>query len=92
MVLYKFFDKNGIDVLKNLRLKVSDPASFNDPFEFLVAVGGKAQRSTFKKYVKNPATIDKFYSYLPKTGSPKNKKEREVERESSATWCVSENR
>lgn len=35
MILYKYCDERGIDLLKNARIKISDPSNINDPFEFL---------------------------------------------------------
>ena len=36
--LFKYCDERGIDILKSLRLKVTPPNQFNDPFEFLPKV------------------------------------------------------
>lgn len=36
--LFKYCDARGIDILQSLRLKVSPPNQFNDPFEFLPKV------------------------------------------------------
>lgn len=33
MILYKYVGLDGIDIVKNLRIKLSSPSSFNDPFE-----------------------------------------------------------
>jgi hypothetical protein len=35
MILYKYCDENGVDLLKNMRIKVSNLIDVNDPFEFL---------------------------------------------------------
>ena len=37
-VLYKYCDPRGIDILQSLRLKVTPPNQFNDPFEFMPRV------------------------------------------------------
>jgi hypothetical protein len=61
MKLYRYFDKNGIDVLRNLRLKVSDPTKFNDPFEFLPGIIGEPKRSVLKRHIKHPQDRDRYY-------------------------------
>jgi hypothetical protein len=33
MILYKYADDSGIRILEDLRLKVTPPNEFNDPFE-----------------------------------------------------------
>lgn len=33
-IVYKFCDKYGLEILRNLELKVTPPNQFNDPFEF----------------------------------------------------------
>jgi Protein of unknown function (DUF2971) len=41
MIVYKYCDKRGVDVLKNLRIKVTQPEEFNDPFEFTPKIVGE---------------------------------------------------
>ncbi len=36
--LFKYCDQHGIDILQSLRLKVTPPIRFNDPFEFMPKV------------------------------------------------------
>ena len=36
--LFKYCDAHGIDILQHLRLKITPPNEFNDPFEFLPKV------------------------------------------------------
>jgi hypothetical protein len=62
MKLYRYFDENGIDVLRNLRLMLSDPTTVNDPFEFLPEIIGKTKRSVFKRRIKHPQFIDRAYN------------------------------
>src|SRR5213596_1333291 len=33
-ILYKYVGVGGLDILEALRLKISSPVGFNDPFEF----------------------------------------------------------
>jgi hypothetical protein len=35
MILYKYCDEKGIDLLQNTRIKIANLAEINDPFEFL---------------------------------------------------------
>ena len=39
MILYKYCDERGIDLLKNMRIKISPLSDVNDPFEFLPQLG-----------------------------------------------------
>jgi hypothetical protein len=62
MILTKYFRFNyGYDVLENLRLKVSDPLEFNDPFEMRPYVEGEITRSDFKRKLKHPQYVDRLY-------------------------------
>jgi hypothetical protein len=40
MIVYKYCDQRGVDILKNLRIKVTQPEEFNDPFEFTPKIVG----------------------------------------------------
>ena len=41
MTVYKYCDRRGVDILNMLRLKVTRPEEFNDPFEFTAAIVGE---------------------------------------------------
>ena len=70
MNLCRYFDKYkyGKDVLKKLRLKVSDPTTYNDPFEFLPAIQGELDKKSFINYIsqnqnlKQRIGFDKIYN------------------------------
>lgn len=47
--LYKYCDPGGIDILENLRLKVTPPERFNDPFEFAPKLTAPLSRSDVKR-------------------------------------------
>jgi hypothetical protein len=34
-MIYKYIDKWGVDILRDRRIKITNPSAFNDPFEFL---------------------------------------------------------
>lgn len=54
-MIYKYFKaKWGLYTLRNLRLKLSDPCEFNDPFEF------------FPAYSKEPIPEDQIQRYIAK--------------------------
>jgi hypothetical protein len=50
-ILYKYCDPGGIDVLANLRLRVTPPNRFNDPFEFEPKLTATLSRSRVKRMV-----------------------------------------
>ena len=41
MTIYKYCDDRGVDILKNLLIKVTQPEEFNDPFEFTPRIVGE---------------------------------------------------
>jgi hypothetical protein len=49
--LFKYCDRRGIDILWSLRLKVSPPNQFNDPFEFLPKVNFCIDETDVKKWL-----------------------------------------
>jgi hypothetical protein len=52
--LFKYFDARGIDILRSLRLKVSPPNQFNDPFEFLPKVDFCIDNTDVKNRLTDP--------------------------------------
>ncbi len=55
MILYKYCDEKGIDLLKNTRIKATNLADINDPFEFLPQMGDEVEE--FNK------ALDNLYEY-----------------------------
>lgn len=55
--LFKYCDARGVDILKSLRLKVSPPNQFNDPFEFLPEVDLCMDQTDLKKWLTDPKRI-----------------------------------
>src|ERR1700731_517510 len=41
VMVYKYCDQRGVNILTNLRIKVSRPEDFNDPFEFTPKISGE---------------------------------------------------
>lgn len=61
MKLYKYCDENSVDILKNKRLKISTIDSFNDPFEFRLAVATSLTYETALEDIQDEATAQKAY-------------------------------
>jgi len=59
MLLYKYVDPDGIDLLKNLRLLVKGATELNDPFEFLPTIVNTTAEELKKAYQGEP-----YSSYL----------------------------
>ena len=55
--LFKYCDGRGIDILQSLRLKVSPPNQFNDPFEFLPKVDFCIDDTDLKNWLTDPKTL-----------------------------------
>jgi len=61
-VLYKYIKADyALTVLQNLKLKVTPPSEFDDPFEFLMRVEGNMQRSRVKKMLKGKENERQLY-------------------------------
>src|SRR5262245_28414242 len=52
--LFKYCDTRGIDILESLRLKVTPPNQFNDPFEFLPKVDFCFDETAVKRVMTDP--------------------------------------
>lgn len=75
MILHKYVDEKGIDIIENLRVKASDPNTFNDPFEFVLGVvPGDADeiRRTFRKVYSAGEDLDKLYRLAKDRGIPES--------------------
>jgi len=70
MILHKYIDKHGIDVLENCKLKVNAPTNYNDPFELLCRSHGELTRKMVKSEVKNKQKIRKLYDQTVEDGYP----------------------
>lgn len=57
MILCKYVKDDGIDIIKKLRIKASDPNAFNDPFELSLAVG-EFKSKLLKRAIDNPQWVD----------------------------------
>jgi hypothetical protein len=66
-LLYKYCDHRGIDVLDRLRLKVTPPNRFNDPFEFTPQMRELVSEAALR-YVLNEDAMREIYPKLIQTG------------------------
>jgi hypothetical protein len=55
--LFKYCDFRGIDILQSLRLKVTPPNEFNDPFEFLPKVDFCMDNADVAKWLTDPERL-----------------------------------
>ncbi len=64
MILYKYCDHWGVDILRRLQLKVTPPNQFNDPFEFSPKAVGKLPLRAAKEQVTNRGTMTQVFAQL----------------------------
>ena len=60
-VAFKYCDDRGVDILRNLRLKVTPPLYFNDPFEFTPQVVATNPERKIDWLVNNEEQIHEMY-------------------------------
>jgi len=75
MILHKYLDKYGIEVIRTLELKFNIPSKFNDPFEFLPRAINDWTIRTMKRKLKSKDFQSKLYFYFKSNNLVKNKKE-----------------
>jgi hypothetical protein len=70
VILYKYVDTNrrGIDILRSLRLKVTPPVEFDDPFEFAPRVPDDLSHSGAEQILQNPKVLRGAYDLLRSSG------------------------
>lgn len=59
--VYKYCDSHGLDVLRNLELKVTPPNQFNDPFEFTPRVICSTPRKDVRRLFKDKAELREMF-------------------------------
>ncbi len=57
MIIYKYCDHWGVDILRRLQLKVTPPNQFNDPFEFSPKAVGQVSVEAVKEQVTDRDTM-----------------------------------
>jgi hypothetical protein len=55
--LYKYCDSRGIDILQSLRLKVTPPVEFNDPFEFMPKLDFQLSKESVAKRMSSTTML-----------------------------------
>ena len=61
-ILYKYIKTDyALAVLQTLKLKLTPPIEFDDPFEFLIRTDNIVQRSLVKKMVKGKDFMRRVY-------------------------------
>ena len=70
-ILYKYIKSDyALTVLQNLKLKLTPPVEFDDPFEFLMRSDDNIQRSTVKKMMKGRDFKRRLYDAIRAQGKP----------------------
>jgi hypothetical protein len=60
-IAFKYCDERGLDIIRNLRLKVTPPLYFNDPFEFTPHVVCSSPNRKFKDFFGDKREQRKLY-------------------------------
>lgn len=68
-ILYKYCDARGIDILENLRVRVSPPDRFNDPFEFAPIQRAAWARREVKRVLVQKDKIREIWADMSESGS-----------------------
>ena len=66
-ILYKYGTPRGVDILRNLRLKITPPNQFNDPFELAPRMEEQLTREKAFEALTEPRILTKTYQDLIKT-------------------------
>jgi hypothetical protein len=61
MILYKYCSPRGVDILESLRIKVTPPIEFNDPFEFTPQIVGTIPLQHIERMLTDPAFLSHAY-------------------------------
>jgi hypothetical protein len=59
--VYKYCDQRGIEILRNLELKITPPNQFNDPFEFTPHIVCSNLNRSVKKFIKDKGAMREVY-------------------------------
>lgn len=67
--VFKYCDSHGVDILRNLELKITPPDQFNDPFEFTPRVTCSSPRQHIKRLLNNKAEMRDMFLEQKREGS-----------------------
>jgi len=68
VVLYKYVNKYGVDILRSLRLRVTPPLELNDPFELAPRYADELSRSGAQRILQIPGFLRLVYDKLQHLG------------------------
>jgi Protein of unknown function (DUF2971) len=68
MIAYKYCDERGVDVLKNLRIKITRPEEFNDPFEFSPRIVGELSEAQAEEMFADEEFVRQQFKILEDRG------------------------
>lgn len=63
MIIYKYIDSWGEKILDDRRIKISDPRTFNDPFEFMPMIRSEVTDEEIAAKFNEPAYRENYYRY-----------------------------
>jgi len=63
--LYKYCDARGIDIFQSLRLKVTPPIEFNDPFEFMPKLDFRLSKESVAKQMSSTSLLKTLWKDFP---------------------------
>jgi hypothetical protein len=70
MTVYKYCDHHGVDVLKMLRIKVTQPEEFNDPFEFTPTIVGELTEAQAEELFADEKFVRRQLEIMEARGAP----------------------
>jgi hypothetical protein len=64
-LLFKYCDPQSIDILEHLRLKVTPPIKFNDPFEFMPKIDTEFSRASVARQMSGTRLLKRIWRETP---------------------------
>lgn len=71
MILYKYVRLDGLDIIKSLRIKVSNPKDFNDPFEFIPSIIDVSSEQAETYFFDNENYLRRLHGFALSQGKTK---------------------
>ncbi len=68
MTVYKYCDVRGVDILNMLRIKVTQPEEFNDPFEFMPRIVGELSEAQAEEMFADEEFVRRQFEVLESRG------------------------
>jgi len=89
MIIYKYIDSWGEKILNGLRIKISDPRNFNDPFEFLPRIRGEITNEEIEAKFDEPAYRENYFRHHLEQGIVESREDFEVWLEANRAQLLS---